>query len=83
MVEKLLLHFPLLSDPNGQFISSYGLWEERGLLTPRLPDREPMAIPAIVVVGSSGTIRYVYAGVDFADRPGDESVFAALEGNGP
>ncbi len=78
MVKKLLLPFLLLSDPDGAISSSYGVWEERGILTPRLPDREPMAIPAIVVV-RSGVIRYVYSGVDFADRPGDEPVFAALD----
>ncbi len=70
MKAKLLLPFPLLSDPRGDLARRYGVWNER----------EHVAIPAIVVVDRSGEIRYLYAGSDFADRPGDGEVFAALEG---
>ena len=70
MVEKLLLPFPLLSDPRGEVIRHYGLWDEE----------EGVAAPSIVVVDRSAEIRYLYRGSDFADRPGDEEVFAALEG---
>ncbi len=70
MVGKLLLPFPLLSDPRGDLIKRYGLWDEE----------EGVARPSIVVVDRSREIRYLYAGSDFADRPGDEEVFAALEG---
>jgi len=70
MVGKLLLPFPLLSDPRGDLIKRYGLWDEE----------EGVAVPSIVVVGRSGEIRYLYSGSDFADRPDDEEVFAALEG---
>src|SRR5919107_2434328 len=70
MVGKLLLPFPLLSDPRGEVTRGYGLWDEE----------EGVAVPSILVVGRSGEIRYLYAGSDFADRPGDEEVFAALDG---
>ena len=70
MVGKLLLHFPLLSDPRGDLIRRYGLWDEE----------EGVAIPSIVVVDRSREIRHLYSGSDFADRPGDEEVFAAVEG---
>jgi hypothetical protein len=70
MVGKLLLPFPLLSDPRGELIKRYGLWDEE----------EGAAVPSIVVLDRSGEIRYLYTGSDFADRPGDEEVFAALEG---
>ena len=70
MVGKLLLPFPLLSDPRGEVIQRFGLWDEE----------EGVAVPSILVVGRSGEIRYLYAGSDFADRPGDEEVFAALDG---
>jgi hypothetical protein len=70
MVGKLLLPFPLLSDPRGELIKRYGLWDEE----------EGVAAPSILVVDRSGEIRYLYSGSDFADRPGDEEVFAALEG---
>ena len=70
MVGKLLLPFPLLSDPRGDLARRYGLWDEE----------EGVARPAIVVVDRSREIRYVYSGSDFADRPGDKEVFAALEG---
>jgi hypothetical protein len=70
MVGKLLLPFPLLSDPRGELIQRHGLWDEE----------EGVAKPSIVVVDRSGEIRYLYTGSDFADRPGDEEVFAALDG---
>jgi AhpC/TSA family len=70
MVGKLLLPFPLLSDPRGELIRSLGLWD----------DEEGVAAPSILVVDRSGEIRYHYTGGDFADRPGDEEVFAALDG---
>jgi hypothetical protein len=70
MVGKLLLPFPLLSDPRGELIKSYGLWD----------DAEGVAAPSILVLDRSGEIRYRYSGSDFADRPGDEAVFAALDG---
>jgi hypothetical protein len=70
MVGKLLLPFPLLSDPRGELARRYGLWDEE----------EGVAAPSIVVVDRSAEIRYLYCGSDFADRPGDEEVFAALDG---
>ena len=70
MVGKLLLSFPLLSDPRGDLARRYGLWDEE----------EGVAAPSIVVLDRSAEIRYLYCGSDFADRPGDEEVFAALDG---
>jgi peroxiredoxin len=70
MVGKLLLSFPLLSDPQGELARRYGLWDEE----------EGVAAPSIVVLDRSAEIRYLYCGSDFADRPGDEEVFAALDG---
>jgi hypothetical protein len=70
MVGKLLLPFPLLSDPRGDLIKRYGLWDER----------EGVAAPSILVVDRSGEVRYLYTGSDFADRPGDDELFAALDG---
>ncbi len=68
MVEKLLLPFPLLSDPNGALIQRFGLWNAE----------EHIAVPSIIVVDQTGTIVYCYTGHDFADRPGDAAVFTAL-----
>jgi hypothetical protein len=70
MVEKLALPFPLLSDPRGELARRYGLWDEE----------EGVAVPSILVVDRSGEIHYLYSGSDFADRPGDGEVFAALDG---
>ena len=70
MVGKLLLPFPLLSDPRGEVAKRYGLWDEE----------EGVAAPSIVVVDRSAEIRYLYRGSDLADRADDEEVFAALEG---
>ena len=65
-----MLPFPLLSDPRGELINRYGLWDEE----------EGVAVPSSLVVDRSGEIRYRYSGSDFADRPSDEAVFAALDG---
>ena len=69
MVGKLLLPFPLLSDPEGELARLYGLWNAE----------EGVAVPAVVVVDQSGEVRYLYSGRDFADRPEDEGVFATLD----
>jgi hypothetical protein len=69
MIEKLTLPFQLLSDPNGELAKRCELWNAD----------ESVAVPAIVVVDREGVVRYLYAGRDFADRPGDEEVLAALE----
>jgi peroxiredoxin len=74
MIEKLLLPFKILSDPEGELaIKCYRVWNEQGRI----------AIPAVVVVRRDGRIRYHYAGQDFADRPGDDEIFRALEPGGP
>lgn len=70
MVEKLDLPFPLLSDAKGELSKLYDLWNAR----------EGVAVPAIVVVDRSGTVRYFYKGDDFADRPGDGPIFEVLDG---
>ncbi len=70
MVEKLGLPFPLLSDAKGELSKLYDLWN----------DREGVAVPAILVLDRSGTVRYLYKGSDFADRPVDETIFEALDG---
>lgn len=69
MIEKLLLPFHVLSDPEGdRAIKPYGVWNEQGRI----------AIPAIVVVAKDRTVRYLYKGQDFADRPGDAELLDAL-----
>ena len=69
MVEKLDLPFPLLSDARGSLTKRCDLWN----------DKEGVAVPAIVGVDRGGMIRYLYAGHDFADRPGDDEVLGALD----
>jgi peroxiredoxin len=70
LVGKLLLPFPLLSDPEGELARLFGVWNEK----------EGVATPSIVVVDQSGEVRYLYSGKDIADRPRDEEVLAALDG---
>jgi peroxiredoxin len=72
MVGKLKIPFPLLSDPKGEVTRAYGLWNEK----------ENVAVPAVVIVNRSGEITYLHAGSDFADRPTDGEVFAALKSLG-
>lgn len=70
LVGKLQLPFPLLSDPEGELARSLGLWNSE----------EGLAVPSIVVIDQSAEVRYLYSGSDFADRPEDDEVFAALDG---
>lgn len=70
MIEKLLLPFALLSDEMGQVIKEYGVWDEKGEISKT----------ALFVVGKDRQILYRYIGEDFADRPGDQELFKALEG---
>jgi peroxiredoxin len=69
MVGKLLLPFPLLSDPEGELARLFGLWNEE----------EGVAVPSVVVVDQQGEVRYLYSGSDIADRPEDEELFAVLD----
>jgi len=69
MVGKLLLPYPLLSDPEGELARLCGLWNAE----------EGVAAPSVLVVDQSGEVRYLYSGTDFADRPIDEEVFAVLD----
>jgi len=71
MIDKLLLPFRILSDPDGDLaIKRYGVWDEQGRI----------AGPSIVAVGQDGTIRWLYKGKDFADRPLDAELFEAIGG---
>ena len=69
LVNKLLLPFPLLSDVRGEVARAYGLWNSR----------EGVAAPAIVVVDHTDEVRYLYEGTDFADRPTQDELYAALD----
>lgn len=71
MVEKLLLPFPLLSDPDGRVIKEWGVWSD---------GEGGIARPSIFAVRKDGAIVWRYVGVDYADRPTDEEVFDSLKG---
>jgi peroxiredoxin len=69
MIDKLLLPFELLSDPDGEIaIKPFGFWDESG----------QHSKPALVLLDRDGYIRYLYEGRDFADRPKDATVLEAL-----
>jgi hypothetical protein len=69
MVEKLLLPFPMLADPDASVISAYGVYHER----------EQRARPAAFVVARDLSIPYQYVGRDFADRPLTGELLDALD----
>jgi hypothetical protein len=69
MVEKLLLPFPMLADPDASVIAAYGVYHER----------EQRARPAAFVVARDLSIPYRYVGRDFADRPLTEELLDALD----
>jgi peroxiredoxin len=68
MVVKLILPFSLLADVDGEVIRRYDVWDEKG----------QVSRPAIFVVDKDATVRYAYVGEDFADRPGDQPIYDAL-----
>lgn len=73
MVEKLALPFPLLSDPTAAAIDGWGVYDPVG------GSHGPISRPAIFVVGRDLSIPYEYVGRDFADRPPNSAIYAALD----
>jgi peroxiredoxin len=71
MVEKLLLPFPLLSDPDGRVTKEWGVWNEND---------GGIARPAIFAIRRDGSLAWKYIGRDYADRPTDDELFVALRG---
>lgn len=71
MVDKLLLTFPLLSDPEGEVIKSYDVWNQ---------NEGGISKPALFLVRPDRSLAWTYVGRDFADRPTDEQLIGALEG---
>ncbi len=73
MVEKLLLPFPLLSDPEGRVIKEWDVWSDTD---------GGIAKPSIFAIRKDGSIGWAYVGRDFADRPTDDELFNSLRGGG-
>jgi len=69
MIDKLLLPFDLLSDPEGEVaIKPFGFWDGPGRISK----------PALVLTDRAGLVRYVYEGREFADRPKDSYVMESM-----
>jgi peroxiredoxin Q/BCP len=71
MVDKLLLTFPLLSDPEGRVIKQWGVWTDA---------EGGIAKPSLFAVRQDGSIAWRYVGFDYADRPTDTELFASFHG---
>jgi peroxiredoxin Q/BCP len=71
MVDKLLLPFPLLSDPEGRVIKEWGVWTDA---------EGGIAKPSIFAVRKDRSIAWRYVGNDYADRPTDDELFDSLRG---
>jgi peroxiredoxin len=71
MVDKLLLPFPLLSDPDGRVIKEWGVWNDND---------GGIAKPSIFAIRRDGSIGWAYIGRDFADRPTDDELFESIRG---
>ena len=71
MVDKLLLPFPLLSDPEGGVIKDWGVWNDAD---------GGLARPSIFALKKDGSVVWRYVGVDYADRPTDDELFESLRG---
>jgi peroxiredoxin len=71
MVDKLLLPFPLLTDPEGRVIKEWGVWDDND---------GGIAKPSIFAIRRDGSIGWTYVGRDFADRPTDDEMFESIRG---
>ena len=71
MVDKLLMPFPLLSDPEGRVIKDWGVWNDAD---------GGLARPSIFALKKDGSVVWRYVGVDYADRPTDDELFESLRG---
>jgi peroxiredoxin len=71
MVEKLLLPFPLLSDPEGRVVRDYGVWTD---------GEGGIGRPSIFAFRKDGSVAWSYVGQDYADRPTDDELFDSLRG---
>ena len=69
MVEKLVLPFHLLADPDASVIAAYGVYH----------DKEQRARPAAFLIGPDLSIAYRYVGRDFADRPLTDELLEAVD----
>ena len=73
MVEKLLLPFPLLSDPEGRVTKEWGVWTDT---------EGGIAKPSIFAIRKDRSIGWAYVGRDFADRPTDDELFDSIREGG-
>lgn len=71
MVARWHLSFGVESDPGGErFLHPLDLWDD--------VDPRQIGIPAVIVLAPDGTEVYRHRSRDFADRPDDADVMAAL-----
>src|ERR1700724_992949 len=70
MVGKLLLPFPILSDPESRVIKEWDVLNAA---------EHDIATPATFGIRRDGSISCRYVGVDYTDRPADEELFAGLK----
>jgi peroxiredoxin len=69
LAERLLISFPLLSDPALKVALAYGVAMEG----------RDIAIPSIFIVTSDRRIRYKYVGESPADRPSTNKLLAEVD----
>lgn len=65
--------FPLLSDPDMAVTRAYGVYDAA----------HEIALPAVVVVHTDGTVRWTRVGESMADRPIADEVIEAVRRLGP
>ncbi len=72
MVRRWHLSFPIASDPGGErFLHPLDLWDQH--------DPRQIGIPAVILLSPSADQAWLHRSRDFADRPDDSDVIAALE----
>ncbi len=78
LLKKIGPPFKLLHDPKSKVIRAYGtLIRERDPLG-IVRRKHDYAHPSVFIVDREGTVRWIYVGKDYRDRPANESILEAL-----
>ena len=69
LADRLHLGYPILADEGGTVAQAYGVWHAE----------KKIALPAIVVVGRGGVIRWRRVSRSVGDRPDEDEVLEVVE----
>ena len=69
LANRLELGFPILADEKGEMAKAYGVWHAQ----------KRIALPAIVIVGPKGFVRWRRVSHSVSDRPDEDEVLEVVK----